>query len=64
MQQAKGQGVGNFPTTKRIAVMELCGNRAPSQYEARRLNCELVDLSKDAQIRALEQQLNQLRLAA
>lgn len=58
------KGRGNFPANKRVALMELCGNRAPVQYEASRLNCELVDLSKDAQIRALEQQLNQLRLAA
>jgi hypothetical protein len=58
------KGRGNFPTTKRIHVMELCGNRAPAQYEAYRLNCDLVDLSKDAQIRALEQQLNLLRSAA
>ena len=58
------KGRGNFPANKRVALMELCGNRAPCQYEAYRLNCDLVDLSKDAQIQALEQQLNQLKKAA
>lgn len=58
------KGRGNFPPNKRVALMELCGNRAPVQYEAMRLNCEVVDLSKDAQIRALEQQLASLRRAA
>lgn len=57
------KGRGNFPANKRVAVMELCGNRAPVQYEAWRLNCELVDLSKDAQIRELEQQLQLLKAA-
>jgi hypothetical protein len=42
----------------------LCGNRAPAQYEAYRLNCDLVDKSKDAQIRELEQQLLALKKAA
>lgn len=58
------KGRGNFPANKRIAVMELCGNRAPIQYEAWRLNCELVDMSKEAVIRNLELQLQQLRMAA
>jgi hypothetical protein len=58
------KGRGNFPPNKRIALMQLCGNRAPVQFEALRVNCELVDLSKDAQIRALEQQLLTLRAAA
>lgn len=58
------KGRGNFPANKRIAVMELCGNRAPVQYEAWRLNCDLVDRSKDAVIRELEERLQQLRLAA
>ena len=58
------KGRGNFPAQKRIALMQLCGNRAPVQYEAHRLNCELVDLSKEAVIRELEQQLQQLRMAA
>lgn len=58
------KGRGNFPANKRVALMELCGNRAPVQYEAYRLHCDLVDLSKDAQIRALEEQLSLLRRAA
>lgn len=58
------KGRGNFPPNKRVALMELCGNRAPVQYEAMRLSCEVVDLSKDAQIRALEQQIASLRRAA
>lgn len=58
------KGRGNFPANKRIALMELCGNRAPVQYEALRLNCELVDKSKDAQIRELREQLAMLERAA
>lgn len=58
------KGRGNFPPNKRVALMELCGNRAPVQYEAMRLNCEVVDLSKEAKIQALEQQLASLRRAA
>ena len=58
------KGRGNFPPNKRVALMELCGNRAPVQYEAYRLGCELVERSKDARIRELEQQLNELRMAA
>lgn len=57
------KGRGNFPANKRVAVMELCGNRAPVQYEAWRMNCELVDLSKDAQILQLRQQLQLLEAA-
>jgi len=33
------------------------------QYEAERLGCDLVDKSKDAKIRALEQELLQLKAA-
>jgi hypothetical protein len=58
------KGRGNFPSNKRIELMGLCGNRAPAQFEAYKLNCDLVDKSKDAQIRELEDQLNQLRRAA
>jgi len=58
------KGRGNFPANKRVALMELCGNRAPVQYEAWRLNCDLVDKSKDAQIRELQQQIDLLRMAA
>ncbi len=58
------KGRGNFPSNKRLDLMALCGNRAPAQYEAYRLNCDLVDKSKDAQIRELEQQLFALKKAA
>lgn len=58
------KGRGNFPSTKRLELMAVCGNRAPAQYEALRLNCDLVDKSKDQQIKELEQQLTQLRMAA
>jgi len=58
------KGRGNFPSNKRLDLMALCGNRAPAQYEAYRLNCDLVDKSKDAQIRELEQQLMALKKAA
>jgi hypothetical protein len=57
------KGRGNFPPNKRVALMHLCGNRAPVQYEAYRLGCELVELSKDARIRELETQLEQLKAA-
>lgn len=57
-------GTEGIQWSKFTALMDKCGNRAPVQYEAMRLNCEVVDLSKDAQIRALEQQLATLRRAA
>jgi hypothetical protein len=57
------KGRGNFPANKRIALMQLCGNRAPVQFEAEKLNCDLVDKSKDALIHQLEQQIQQLRAA-
>ena len=58
------KGRGNFPTSKRLELMTLCGNRAPAQYEAVMLNCDLVDKTKDDQIRALLAQVDALRLAA
>lgn len=58
------KGRGNFPSNKRLALMSICGNRAPVQFEAMRLNCELVDKTKDDQIKELEQQLALLRKAA
>lgn len=57
------KGRGNFPANKRIALMQLCGNRAPVQFEAEKLGCELVDKSKDALIQQLEQQIQLLRAA-
>ena len=58
------KGRGNFPANKRLHLMAICGNRAPVQFEALHLNCDLVEKSKDSQIRELEQQLAQLRMAA
>lgn len=58
------KGRGNFPANKRIELMRLCGNRAPTQFEALMLNCDLVDKAKDEQIRALMEQVNALRMAA
>jgi hypothetical protein len=58
------KGRGNFPANKRLRLMALCGNRAPVQFEAFHLNCDLVEKSKDALIRELESQLEQARKAA
>lgn len=58
------KGRGNFPANKRLHLMALCGNRAPVQFEALHLNCDLVEKSKDAVIRELERQLEQARKAA
>lgn len=58
------KGRGNFPPNKRVALMHLCGNRAPVQYEAYRIGCELVERSKDVRIRELESELLRLREAA
>ena len=58
------KGRGNFPANKRLHLMAICGNRAPVQFEALHLNCDLVEKSKDNQIRELEAQLEQLRRVA
>jgi hypothetical protein len=57
------KGRGNFPPNKRVALMNLCGNVAPVQYEAWMVGRDLVERSKDVRIRELEQQLQQLRAA-
>lgn len=57
------QGKAWFPDTKRIDLMTLCGNRAPAQFDAFMTGCDLVEKSKDAKIRELEQQLADLRAA-
>jgi hypothetical protein len=57
------KGRGNFPPNKRIALMELCGNLAPIQYEAWRMGRDVVERSKDAQIRELRERLLQLEAA-
>lgn len=56
------QGQAGFPTHKRLALMRLCGNRAPIQFEAMHSGCELVE-SKEAKIRQLEEQLAAARAA-
>jgi hypothetical protein len=58
------KGRGNFPANKRLRLMALCGNRAPAQFEALHLNCDLVERSKEARIRELEAELERARLAA
>jgi hypothetical protein len=58
------KGRGNFPPNKRVELMQFCGNVAPVQYEAWRMGRDLVERSKDARIRELQQELEQLRAAA
>lgn len=58
------QGKAWFPDTKRIDLMNLCGNRAPAQFDAVMTGCDLVEKSKDAQILALKAQLAALGVAA
>lgn len=53
------QGQAGFPTHKRLALMRLCGNRAPIQYEAMQSGCVLQE-SKDAQIEELRAKLEEL----
>lgn len=57
------KGRGNFPPNKRVALMELCGNVAPVQYEAWRVGRELVDQAKDLRIRELKEEINRLMAA-
>jgi hypothetical protein len=57
------KGRGNFPPNKRVALMELCGNLAPVQYEAWKVGRDLVERSKDQQIRELRERLQQLEAA-
>lgn len=58
------KGRGNFPANKRLHLMAICGNRAPVQFEALHLNCDLVEKSKEARIRELEAELELVRRAA
>lgn len=44
-------GAAGFPTTKRLALMRLCGNRAPVQYEA--LNIGIRSEAREEEISAL-----------
>ena len=58
------KGRGNFPANKRLRLMAICGNRAPVQFEALHLNCDLVERSKEQRIRELEAELELARKAA
>jgi hypothetical protein len=58
------KGRGNFPPNKRVALMELCGNLAPVQYEAWRLGRDLVERSKDTRIKELQAEIERLKVAA
>jgi len=58
------KGRGNFPANKRLHLMAICGNRAPVQFEALHLNCDLVERSKEQRIRELEAELEMARKAA
>ncbi|MBB5509590.1 hypothetical protein [Paraburkholderia atlantica] len=55
-------GSAGFPTSKRLALMRLCGNRAPIQYEAMHAGCELIE-SKEARIQELEALLQEAKQA-
>jgi hypothetical protein len=55
-------GSAGFPTQKRLALMRICGNRAPIQYEAMHAGCDLIE-SKEARIKALEEELARTRAA-
>jgi hypothetical protein len=57
------KGRGNFPPNKRVALMNVCGNLAPIQYEAWRMGREVVERSKDVQIRELRERLMALEAA-
>src|SRR5574343_1642604 len=48
------QGQAHFPTSKRIALMRVCGNRAPLQYEAEQMGMRLVPMRDDERIAVLE----------
>lgn len=55
------KGRGNFPPNKRVALMQLCGNLAPVQYEAFRVGHTLQEDDKQSQIEALLAQVAELR---
>jgi len=56
-------GHAHFPTRKRCALMSLCGNYAPLQFELRALGLSLPDEQDDTQreIRELTQRLEALK---
>lgn len=58
------KGRGNFPTNRRVQLMELCGNLAPAQYEAWKVGRDLVERSKDVRIAELQREIERLKVAA
>lgn len=57
------QGRAHFPTDKRVALMRLCGNRAPLQYEAHELGLDLVEHNREDLIRTLQARVDRLEAA-
>lgn len=57
------QGRANFPDKKRKALMLLCGNYAPVQYDAYSLNLDLRVKDKEEEIRELRTKLAMLGAA-
>lgn len=51
------QGKANFPDAKSVEFMQVCGNLAPMQYEARATGYELVKSAAEKRVRELEQEL-------
>jgi hypothetical protein len=58
------QGQANFPDTKSVSLMQLCGNYAPLQYEALACGFDLQKRERETRIRELEAELNRLRRTA
>lgn len=55
------RGRAHFPARKRIALMTLCGNLLPLQYEALKLSCAVQRVSQEEVIRRLERELAEAR---
>lgn len=56
-------GTAGFPTTKRLALMRLCGNRAPLQYEAMQAGCKLLE-TDEFELMQLRQRVRELEAKA
>lgn len=57
------KGSANFPPDAEHDLYELCGNRAPFDWDCYIFRLKAVPMDKDEQIRALEEQLEALRVA-
>lgn len=55
------QGNGNFPTNKRVRLMELCKNLAPVQFECEALGLVPVPRKEFDRLMALEAELEAIR---